>query len=114
MHQNNERKHSHVTKYNGPLSGERINYNEHFSWEWAQGRLGFGSNAGRISRDFRDGLMRGLPTPILQVAEYFTFDGEGIRFGRHYRLAGWFAHLILWYESLELQTLSHYFLTQKD
>ena len=22
--------------------GERINYNEHFSWEWNQGRLGFG------------------------------------------------------------------------
>ena len=22
--------------------GERIDYNEHFSWEWNQGRLGFG------------------------------------------------------------------------
>lgn len=85
-----------MKKEKSALQNERINYNEHFSWEWAQGRFGFGKYAGRISREFRAGVLRGLPLPILQVAEYFTFDGEGIRFGRYYRQAGWYTHLILW------------------
>lgn len=75
---------------------ETINYNEHFSWGSSQGRLGFGPYASQISKDFRAGVIRGLPIPILQVAEYFTFDGEGIRFGRHYRLASQFCYQLLW------------------
>ncbi|CAG7722564.1 unnamed protein product [Allacma fusca] len=78
------------------VTGRNIDYNEHFSWEWGQGRFGFGKYAGRFSREFRAGVLKGLPYPILQVAEYFTFDGEGIRFGRHYRLAGWYAHIFMW------------------
>ncbi|CAG7662989.1 unnamed protein product, partial [Allacma fusca] len=62
------------------VTGRNIDYNEHFSWEWGQGRFGFGKYAGRFSREFRAGVLKGLPYPILQVAEYFTFDGEGIRF----------------------------------
>ena len=75
---------------------EVIDYNEHYSWEWAQGRFGFGPYAGRISREFRAAVTRGTPTPILITAEYFTFDGEGLRFGRHYRLAGYYAHFFMW------------------
>lgn len=75
---------------------ETINYNEHFSWEWRQGRLGFGPYAGRFNQEYRSAQLRGLPLPILWIAEYFTFDGEGIRWGRHYRLAGWYAHIMLW------------------
>jgi len=75
---------------------EIINYNEHFSWEWAQGRFGFGPYAGRISREFRSSILRGYPWPILQVAEYFIFDGEMLRFGRYYRWAGWYAQLFMW------------------
>jgi len=67
------------------LESFTLDYNEHFSWEWGQGRLGFGAYASQISKDFREATLRGVPVPILQVAEYFTFDGEGIRFGRHYR-----------------------------
>ncbi|XP_021964730.1 dual oxidase maturation factor 1 [Folsomia candida] len=78
------------------LDYERIDYNENFSWEWAQGRFGFGYYAGQISKDFRAATERGVPLPILQIAEYFTFDGEGIRFGRYYRLAGWYAHILIW------------------
>ncbi|ESO84747.1 hypothetical protein LOTGIDRAFT_131685 [Lottia gigantea] len=72
---------------------ETINYNEHFSWRWRQGRLGF---AGRFSQEYRAAQFRGLPLPILWIAEYFTFDGEGIRWGRHYRQAGWYSHIALW------------------
>ncbi|KAK3868886.1 hypothetical protein Pcinc_025744, partial [Petrolisthes cinctipes] len=80
----------------GNLRGEKIDYNERFSWEWAQGRAGFGPFAGNIQREFRAAQFRGTPLPILWIAEYFTFDGEGIRFGRHYRTAGWYAHMCVW------------------
>lgn len=75
---------------------ETINYNEHFSWEWRQGRFGFGPFAGRFQQEYRAAQFRGLPLPILWIAEYFTIDGEGIRWGRHYRQAGWYSHIILW------------------
>ena len=52
--------------------------------------------AGRVQRDFRYHQQRGTPLPILWIAEYFTFDGEGFRFGRFYRLAGWYSHMCLW------------------
>lgn len=75
---------------------ETINYNEHYDWRWRQGRFGFGPFAGRFNREFRESQFRGVPLPILWVAEYFTFDGEGVRWGRHYRQAGWFAHILMW------------------
>ena len=75
---------------------ETINYNEHFDWRWEQGRFGFGIFAGRFNREYREAQFRGLPLPILWIAEYFTFDGEGIRWGRHYRQAGWYSHIMMW------------------
>ncbi|XP_050689375.1 dual oxidase maturation factor 1-like [Eriocheir sinensis] len=80
----------------GHLAGEKINYNERFSWAWGQGNPGFGPQAGAIQRAYRAAQVRGAPLPILWVAEYFTIDGEGLRFGRHYRLAGWYAHICVW------------------
>ncbi|KAH9513091.1 Dual oxidase maturation factor 1 [Bulinus truncatus] len=78
------------------IKGETINYNEHFSWEGLQGRFGFGPFAGQFNREYRAAQLRGLPLPILWIAEYFTIDGEGIRWGRHYRQAGWYSHIMLW------------------
>ncbi|CAG5127260.1 unnamed protein product [Candidula unifasciata] len=78
------------------IQGETINYNENFNWEGLQGRLGFGPFAGQFNRQFRAAQLRGVPLPILTVAEYFTLDGEGIRWGRYYRLAGWYSHIALW------------------
>lgn len=85
-------------EYKPPFEGETINYNEAFRWNnpWAQGRLGFGQFSGRVARDFREHEARGLPYPILWIAEYFTLDGEQIRWGRKFRLAGWYAHIFLW------------------
>eukprot|EP00057_Strongylocentrotus_purpuratus_P011852 XP_011666326.1 PREDICTED: dual oxidase maturation factor 1 [Strongylocentrotus purpuratus] len=77
-------------------SGERVNYNERFHFEGLQGRNGFGRFAGRINREFREAQYRGLPYPILWVAEYFVLDGEDIRWGRSYRLAGFYAALLIW------------------
>ncbi|XP_078487801.1 dual oxidase maturation factor 1-like [Ciona intestinalis] len=75
---------------------ERIDYNERFHWAWRQGRIGFGPYAGRINQEFRQAQYRGVPLPIQWVAEYFTLDGELIRWGRSYRTAGWFANEVLW------------------
>jgi len=75
---------------------ETINYNERFTWAWRQGRFGYGPYAGRIAREFRSAQYRGLPLPILWVAEYFVLDGELIRWGRSFRTAGWFANEVLW------------------
>ena len=84
--------------YVPPFPGEKIDYNEAFRWSdpWAQGRLGFGRFSGRVAQTFRADEERGLPYPILWVAEYFTLDGEQIRWGRKFRQAGWYTHIFLW------------------
>lgn len=28
--------------------------------------------------------------------DYFIIDGEGFRFGRFYRTAGWYCHILIW------------------
>ncbi|XP_036148580.1 dual oxidase maturation factor 1 isoform X2 [Monomorium pharaonis] len=78
------------------LAKETIDYNERFPWTWDQGIIGFGPYAGLLQRTFREGQRKGLPIPILWIAEYFVIDGEGIRFGRFYRTAGWYCHILLW------------------
>lgn len=52
--------------------------------------------AGRIQREFREGQRIGLPLPILWIVDYFIIDGEGFRYGRFYRTAGWYAHIAIW------------------
>ncbi|XP_015177400.1 PREDICTED: dual oxidase maturation factor 1-like [Polistes dominula] len=100
---------------NGELQNEIINYNERFSWTWDQGRFGFGPYSGLIQRSLRSAQRKGLPIPILWVAEYFVIDGEGIRFGRFYRTAGWYCHILLWaafscwiVSNIMLQSVSRY------
>ncbi|XP_011309827.1 dual oxidase maturation factor 1 [Fopius arisanus] len=83
-------------KPNTPLAGETIDYNERFPWTWDQGRFGFGPNSGLLQRTFREAQRKGLPIPILWVVDYFIIDGENIRFGRFYRTAGWYCHILLW------------------
>ena len=86
------------TPYERPFLREVINYNEQFFWAdpWRQGRFGFGRYAGRFAQTFRADEFRGTPYPILWVAEYFTFDGEGLRWGRKFRQAGWYTHIFMW------------------
>lgn len=78
------------------LNNETINYNERFSWEWEQGKPGFGPEAGRFNREFRSAQTKGLPYPILWAAQYFTIDEGNFRHGRYYRTAGWYGHIIMW------------------
>ncbi|CAH1797388.1 unnamed protein product [Owenia fusiformis] len=77
---------------------ETINYNERFHWSnpWGQGRRGFSQFAGNINQEYRAANFKGLPYPILWIAEYFVFDGEGIRWGRYYRWSGFYSHIMIW------------------
>ena len=55
------------------------------------------SIAGQLHREYKHAQLRGLPYPILWVAETFTIDYGQVRIGRYYRQSGWFAHVFLWY-----------------
>ncbi|XP_017859116.1 PREDICTED: dual oxidase maturation factor 1 [Drosophila arizonae] len=63
-----------------------IDYNERFSWE----------GANDMSANYHLALQRGLPFPILTVAEYFSLGREGFSWGGQYRAAGYFASIMLW------------------
>ncbi|KRT83226.1 hypothetical protein AMK59_4641 [Oryctes borbonicus] len=49
-----------------------------------------------MGNSFREALSRGLPFPILTVAEYFNTGQEGLSWGGQYRTAGYFAIIMLW------------------
>ena len=83
---------------NRPFPGEDIEYEEEYGWSstWGQMRIGFGRFSFPLNQEFRASQFRGTPLPILWVAEYFTLDGEQIRWGRKFRVAGWYTHILLW------------------
>ncbi|XP_019389491.1 PREDICTED: dual oxidase maturation factor 1-like [Crocodylus porosus] len=64
---------------------ETISYNEHFSWS-------FGED---YDLSYNEGLERGLPHPILYVAEKFTPNSPCGVHGQ-YRISGHYASLTLW------------------
>ncbi|XP_037960957.1 dual oxidase maturation factor 1 isoform X2 [Teleopsis dalmanni] len=48
-----------------------------------------------MSANYREALQKGLPYPILTVAEYFSIGREGFSWGGQYRAAGYFASILL-------------------
>jgi hypothetical protein len=62
-----------------------------------QGRFGFGLYVSPVAQKFHEWQFRGFPWIIAELAEYFTFDGVDIHWYRWYRIAGWYAHIALWY-----------------
>lgn len=63
-----------------------IDFNERFTW----------SAATEMGTSYRSALKRGLPYPILTVAEYFSLGQEGFAWGGQYRAAGYYASILLW------------------
>lgn len=49
--------------------------------------------AGIFQKQYYSALKRGLPYPIIWIAEAFTVDYGLVRIGRYYRQAGWFANI---------------------
>ncbi|NWU08160.1 DOXA1 factor, partial [Cephalopterus ornatus] len=76
-----------ITLKGNPVNqiNETINYNEHFSWS-------FDSN---YDRSYNEGLEKGLPSPILYVAEKFTSQSP-CAVHRQYRISGHYASAMLW------------------
>ncbi|NXY13346.1 DOXA1 factor, partial [Atrichornis clamosus] len=64
---------------------ETIDYNEHFPWS-------FGAD---YDHSYSEGLQKGLPSPILYVAEKFSTQSP-CAVHRQYRIAGHYASLTLW------------------
>ncbi|XP_075064235.1 dual oxidase maturation factor 1-like isoform X2 [Mixophyes fleayi] len=64
---------------------ETIDYNEQFFWS-------FGSN---FNEYYNDGLKKGLPNPILYVAEKFT-QYDPCDLFRQYRISGHYASACMW------------------
>jgi hypothetical protein len=73
-----------------------IYYNEEFSWEWQQGNLGQGPYANSFTNSYIAATQRGIPVPIRQVASWFILEGDYIHWGRFYRVAGWYTHILMW------------------
>lgn len=63
---------------------ETIDYNEMFTWH------------GTIDEEYEEALEKGLPQPILYVAEKFT-SGSTCRLVSQYRTSGRYASATLWY-----------------
>ncbi|NWS18473.1 DOXA1 factor, partial [Pachyramphus minor] len=76
-----------ITLKGNPVNqiNETINYNEYFSWS-------FDSN---YDRTYSEGLEKGLPSPILYVAEKFTSQSP-CAVHRQYRISGHYASATLW------------------
>lgn len=72
-----------IPQYNRSLD---INFNERFYWIKPTDMRGH----------YREALVKGLPYPILTVAEYLTLDDEGFAWGRYYRIAGYYTSITLW------------------
>ncbi|NWR55393.1 DOXA2 factor, partial [Bucorvus abyssinicus] len=76
-----------VTLTGNPVNqvNETINYNEHFAWSFDAD----------YDHSYSEGLKRGLPSPILYVAEKFTTQSPcGVH--RQYRISGHYASATLW------------------
>ena len=50
----------------------------------------------QLKEEYRAALVKGLPFPILTVAEYMSVDAEGFCWGRNYREAGYYTSIFLW------------------
>ncbi|NXQ61044.1 DOXA2 factor, partial [Anthoscopus minutus] len=76
-----------VTLRGNPMNqiNETINYNEHFPWN-------FGAD---YDRSYREGLEKGLPSPILYVAEKFSTQSP-CAVHKQYRIAGHYTSAMLW------------------
>lgn len=70
----------------GNWSTPDIDFNERFIW----------NQANDMGNSYKNALKRGLPYPILTVAEYFSLGQEGFAWGGQYRAAGYYASIWLW------------------
>uniref|UniRef100_A0A8C6Z3V5 Dual oxidase maturation factor 2 n=1 Tax=Nothoprocta perdicaria TaxID=30464 RepID=A0A8C6Z3V5_NOTPE len=76
-----------ITLVGNPVNqvNETIKYNEHFAWSFDAD----------YDRSYSEGLEKGLPSPILYLAEKFTSQSPcGVH--NQYRISGHYASAVLW------------------
>ncbi len=71
--------------YYGNVSMD-VNFNERFRFDGPV----------QLKEEYERALRKGLPFPILTVAEYLSVDAEGFCWGRNYRSAGYYTSVYLW------------------
>ncbi|XP_022248481.1 dual oxidase maturation factor 1-like [Limulus polyphemus] len=49
-----------------------------------------------MKEHYREAQIKGLPFPVLTVAEYLSLDTEGFSWGWQYRQAGYYSYVLLW------------------
>ncbi|XP_032302724.1 dual oxidase maturation factor 1-like isoform X2 [Coturnix japonica] len=76
-----------ITLVGNPVNqvNETINYNEHFAWSFDAD----------YDHSYSEGLEKGLPSPILYVAEKFTTHSP-CNVHRQYRISSCYASIMLW------------------
>ncbi|XP_035191641.1 dual oxidase maturation factor 2 [Oxyura jamaicensis] len=76
-----------ITLLGNPVNqiNETINYNEHFAWSFDAD----------YDHSYSEGLEKGLPSPILYVAEKFTTESP-CNMHRQYRISGHYTSATLW------------------
>lgn len=93
-----EKIHGKMGIYIGLLSAnitlEAMHYNKSMDVNFNE-RLSF-VRPTELKEEFRAALAKGLPYPILTVAEYMAVDAEGFCWGRNYRTAGYYTGVALW------------------
>ncbi|XP_055352144.1 dual oxidase maturation factor 1-like [Paramacrobiotus metropolitanus] len=67
-------------------SASDLQFNERYSWHEVE----------EVRKQYQESLERGLPYPILTVAEVLSMDAGSFAWGRSYRLAGYYAGIVLW------------------
>jgi len=63
-----------------------IDFNERFHW----------ARPLQMRSAYRAALVKGLPYPILTVAEYLSTNSEGFLWGQKLRVAGYYTHIVVW------------------
>jgi dual oxidase maturation factor 1 len=94
----NEKIHGRMGVYIGLHSAnvtlEAMHYNKSMDVNFNE-RLNF-VRPTELKEEFKAALVKGLPYPILTVAEYMSVDAEGFCWGRNYRTAGYYTLITLW------------------
>jgi len=82
-----------ITMTGAPISqgNGTIDYNEQFTWAypyWSHKTLIY---------SYEKGLTEGIPLSMIDVLQNLLEDGERYRFGRYYRVAGYYGFIFLWW-----------------
>ncbi|XP_043214471.1 uncharacterized protein LOC122377924 isoform X3 [Amphibalanus amphitrite] len=80
--------HVNITMNAAPSAGPNVDvaFNERFRW----------NRPTQMREEYRAALVKGLPYPILTVAEHLSANSEGFDWGPKLRTAGYYTSIVIW------------------